>query len=221
MRWFFYIVFLFFVASPLAMASELLLPGRVDGTYKSVSVKSPDECMVLCKAEEGKCRGVMVYRPDASKPAAYCHLNDGLSSASPFEIKRPPPIDLYIALGDLNTYRAQKGLKPVSLSAGLIDASERHAKDLGANGLSGHTGSDGSTAGERAARSGYQFSLLGENVAAGQGSWDEVFKAWQDSPGHNENLLLPDATEFGVAMIYEPTTTYGVYWAMLMAAPLF
>ena len=206
---------------PISSANGLPLPGRVEGTYKSIKVAAADECRALCKADDIMCRGVLIYQPDSRKPDAICHLNDGLSSASPFEIKPPKPLSLYEALADLNAYRKMKGLKSVGLSAGLIDASERHAKDLGVNGMSGHTGSDGSTAGERAARSGYEFSLLGENVAAGQKSWDEVFKAWQDSPGHDENLLLPGATEVGFALVYEPKTTYGIYWAMLMGAPLY
>ena len=35
-----------------------------------------------------------------------------------------------------------------------------------------------------------------------------------------ENLLRPDVSEFGIALVYEPSTTYSTYWAMLVAEPM-
>ena len=51
-------------------------------------------------------------------------------------------------------------------------------------------------------------------------SWDAVFDAWKKSPGHNENMLRDDVSEFGLALVYEPTTAYSTYWAMLVADPI-
>jgi uncharacterized protein YkwD len=94
------------------------------------------------------------------------------------------------------------------------------AGDLAKAGIISHRGTDGSSHGDRAHRVGYNFTIAGENVATGQKSWEQVFKAWQESPGHNENLLRPDVSEFGIALVYEPRTTYSTYWSMLIAEPM-
>ena len=46
----------------------------------------------------------------------------------------------------------------------------------------------------------------------------EAFAGWRESPGHNANLLMPQATRFGVAMAKDPRTSLLVYWAMEVAA---
>lgn len=190
-----------------------------DGTYKVVPVTSAAECSSICQADT-KCRGAVTYQADITKIEAECRLNDGLSPTSPFQVKPPTPLDTAVALSDLNAYRAQYGLKPVSFNAKLNAASLVHAQDLAEHGEAAHEGSDGSVPADRVQRQNYYFRVAAENVATGQKSWEAVFKAWQDSPGHNENLLLADAEDFGLALVYEPTTTYVTYWTMLMAAPL-
>ncbi len=189
------------------------------GTYKTITVSTAEECSAICNSDN-KCRGIQAYQPDVTKPDMQCYLNDGLSPGSTFTIQPPEPLDLDVALADFNAYRARHGLAPVKLEARLIAASEVHAQDLAAHGIAAHEGTDGSSHSDRVQRKGYYFSIAAENVATGQESWNKVFKAWQDSPGHNENLLLPEVTDFGIALVYEPTTTYANYWAMLVAAPL-
>lgn len=190
-----------------------------DGTYKVVPVSTPSQCSALCKADK-QCRGAVTYQPDVTKSDAVCRLNNGFGSNPVFPQVAPEPLDMREALVDLNTYRAQHGLKPVTLEGRLVEASRIHADDLAQAGIISHSGTDGSTHGDRAMRVGYNFLIAGENVATGQKSWDQVFKAWQDSPGHNENLLRPDVSEFGIALVYEPKTTYSTYWAMLVAEPM-
>lgn len=190
-----------------------------DGTYKTLSVTSPEECKALCEADL-KCRGTVVYQADITKPEMSCRLNDGFGENAVFPRIPPKPLNLNIAVADLNAYRAQHGLGPVTLNEKLNRASHVHAADLAQAGIISHTGTDGSGHGDRVQRQGYYFSIAAENVATGQNSWEEAFKGWQDSPGHNENLLRDDVTEFGVALVYEPTTTYSTYWAMLVASPM-
>ena len=190
-----------------------------DGTYKTVDVSTPEQCSALCK-EDPLCRGAVTYQPDVTKPEAVCRLNNGFGENPVFPQVPPTPLDLDIAVADLNTYRAEHGLEPVRLVEKLNIASEIHAADLAQAGIISHEGTDGSTHGDRVMRVGYNFTIAGENVATGQRSWDDVFQAWKDSPGHNENLLRPDVSEFGIALVYEPKTTYSTYWAMLVAEPM-
>ena len=190
-----------------------------DGTYRSVPVGSSAECKTLCKADL-KCRGAVTYQPDVRKPAAICRLNNGFGANPVFPQTPPTDLDLKVALRDLNAYRRQHGLKTLTLDPRLNRASHIHAADVAQAGIISHAGTDGSDHGERALRAGYQYMVAGENVATGQKSWDDVFQAWKDSPGHNENLLHPNVSHFGIALVYEPKTTYSTYWSMLVAEPL-
>ncbi len=208
-----------------AQAADKIMLSDDDGTYKTLEVSSADECNALCEAESEVCRGSLLYTETTTiggsvQTTMQCRLNDGLSSSSPFEIKAPTPLDYKLAVKELNAYRASKGLSPVKLNKKLNRASEAHAKDLAENGFLSHTGSDGSSFGDRAQRKGYYFSTLAENAAAGQESWDRVFQGWKDSEGHNKNLLADGVTDFGIALAFEPTTKYSYYWAMLVGAPM-
>jgi uncharacterized protein YkwD len=149
-----------------------------------------------------------------------CHLNNGFGTDPLFPSEPPTPLNMNSALADFNDYRRTNGLASVRLNDKLSAASKVHADDLARHGNISHTGSDGSGHGERLQRQGYDFSIAAENVATGQKSWELVFKAWQDSPSHNENLLRPDVTDFGIALVYEPKTMYQTYWSMVVAAPL-
>lgn len=120
----------------------------------------------------------------------------------------------------VNRYRAEKGLQPVSLNPKLTEAARQHAKDLARHDRISHTGSDGSNPWKRVARTGYEAKLAAENVGAGQRSLAEVFRNWRDSPGHDRNLLLSDATQMGIALERAPETRYGTFWTLVLGTPM-
>lgn len=190
-----------------------------DGTYKVIIVGTAQACTTLCQAESDVCRGSISIQPDITKPDIECRLNNGFGSNPAFPRTPPEPLILDTALMDLNAYRAQKGLLPVKLNATLTAVSQSHADDRAAAGSIAHEGTDGSGSGDRLLAANYVYSITAENVASGQKSWEQVFKAWQDSPGHNANLLRDDVSEFGVAVTYNPKTSQSIYWVMLVAAP--
>ena len=191
-----------------------------DGTYAVKSVTSLEECEAICKSESDICRGTVIYQPDVTKPDMQCRLNNGFGDKPVFPRVAPETLDFGKALADLNAYRISKDLPALNYDERLNRASEVHARDLATAGIISHTGTDGSGHGDRIQRQGYYFSIAGENVATGQMNWEDAFSAWQKSPGHNENLLRNDVSEFGLALVYEPTTAYSTYWAMLVAHPL-
>jgi uncharacterized protein YkwD len=119
----------------------------------------------------------------------------------------------------VNTYRAQKGLKPLRLNTKLSDAARKHSEDLAKSDRISHYGSDGSDAWERVRKSGYGAKMTAENVGTGQQSLDEVFRGWQKSADHNANLLLKDADEMGIAVVYNPKSQFKTFWTMVVASP--
>jgi len=56
---------------------------------------------------------------------------------------------------------------PVSWSENLAMAAYLHSEDMALNNFFSHTGSDGSSAGERISRQGYPWRTYGENIAVG------------------------------------------------------
>lgn len=108
---------------------------------------------------------------------------------------------------------------PLAWSAILERAALAHARDIAARDELDHAGSDGSTPGERAMRAGYQWKAVGENIAFGQRTAEQVVASWLKSPGHCANLMDADFTEMGVANAVDRSATR-IYWTQLFAAPL-
>ncbi len=79
----------------------------------------------------------------------------------------------------------------------------------------GHTGSDGSNAGDRIRANGGSFGTWGENVAAGYGSAAGVVDGWMNSAGHRANILNPAFTRIGVAIATSADGT--PYWTMVLS----
>ncbi len=66
---------------------------------------------------------------------------------------------------------------------------------------------------ERIVANGYSnYYTVGENIAGGQTTLEEVMEAWLASPGHCENIMNPNYTEVGIALVIEADSTYGTYW---------
>lgn len=132
----------------------------------------------------------------------------------------PGELDPVQAQKLINSYRAQKGLKPLRLNAQLAEAAALHSRDLSKNDRISHYGSDGSDTWDRVRRTGYQARLTAENVGTGQQTLGEVFRGWQKSPTHNANLLLPDAEEMGIALVNDPNTQFKTFWTLVVGSPV-
>jgi uncharacterized protein YkwD len=117
-------------------------------------------------------------------------------------------------LASVNAARKKAGLRPVTPNALLDKAAQRHAEDMLARGYFAHQSPSGTTVRERARAAGYEWHSIGENIAFGQTSVDEVMETWLNSPGHRKNILTPGFAELGVgiAMGLGPDGKYQVYW---------
>lgn len=192
-----------------------------DGTYKIITVSSPEACTAICQAEtEHICRGHIFYQADISRTEGECRLNSGIGENSAFRLVEPSPIDIDIVLRDVNAYRAEYGHPPLKWKTELENAAKTHSADLAFHGLIQHEGTDGSHHGTRIRQQGYLYSIALENVAAGQRSWEDALQGWKDSKAHNEALLSSEVSEFGVALEFNPTTQLATYWTMVLAAPI-
>jgi uncharacterized protein YkwD len=109
---------------------------------------------------------------------------------------------------------------PLELSALLNRAALIHSQDMAKNDFFEHEGSDGSKVGERAARVGYRWRAVAENIAIGAETAEIVVEGWLKSPGHCVNIMSPDYTEMGIAYLTDPKTGPGIYWTQVFGRPL-
>ena len=93
---------------------------------------------------------------------------------------------------------------PVSWSENLAMAAYLHSEDMVLNNFFGHTGSDGSSVGQRISRQGYPWRTYGENIAVGYPTVSSVLQGWLGSEGHCENLMDPAFTEIGAGYATGP-----------------
>ena len=127
----------------------------------------------------------------------------------------------------INTERARVGCGPVSLNPQLVTAAQGHSKDMATSNFFAHIGSSGSSVAQRASAAGYNWTRVGENIAAGQSTPEAVVAGWMSSAGHRENILNCAFVHTGIGYIYQANDTalagvgapYYHYWTQVFAAP--
>jgi uncharacterized protein YkwD len=110
--------------------------------------------------------------------------------------------------------------RPLALNRALTAAALAHSQDMARFREFEHRGHDGSTPPERVTRAGYgDYSVVGENIAAGAMTPAEVTQGWLDSPPHCENIMDPRFTEIGIAYAVNASSAELVYWTQDFALP--
>lgn len=145
---------------------------------------------------------------------------DGVAELLPYEAAEPPA-EWSAMLGAVNALRAEGRTcggetfgpaEPLAWNGQLGAAAQRHSEDMAEHGHFSHTGTDGSSVGDRASAAGYEWRRVGENIARYQQTVGEVVADWAESPGHCANLMDPNYTEFGAAELDR-------YWTQVFGHP--
>jgi len=98
-------------------------------------------------------------------------------------------------------------------NAQLTQAAVGHSDDMVAGNFFSHTGSNGSTVGDRVTAAGYAWRGVGENIAAGQATVAVVVDGWMKSDGHCANLMNASYRDIGVACVSgTANNSYRTYW---------
>jgi uncharacterized protein YkwD len=120
-----------------------------------------------------------------------------------------------------NQERIKADLPPLRLNMMLQTAAQKHAKDLWQNEYFDHHSQDGRSYVDRIRAEGYfndpgvcgcdltcycrpRFAV-GENLAKGQLSAEQVVSEWMASEGHKQNILQPAFAEIGIGL-------FGTVW---------
>ncbi|WP_254048012.1 CAP domain-containing protein [Synechococcus sp. BDU 130192] len=119
-----------------------------------------------------------------------------------------------LALELVNRDRQLNNLSPLTEDPLLSKAAQKHAEDMLARQYYDHITPEGKTPTDRFADLGGQQGV-GENILEITGSIgatlnyrliEESQKSWMYSPGHRENLLIPDYQRFGYGIVTNPIT---------------
>ncbi|MCL2053901.1 MAG: CAP domain-containing protein [Oscillospiraceae bacterium] len=112
----------------------------------------------------------------------------------------------------VNAERKKAGVRSLQLDGNLCKAAEvRSAEIITKFSHTRPNGKSWSTAVEG------RYNSLGENIAAGYKTPQEVVKGWMSSPGHRENILNPNFTKMGVGYA-ESNGMYCCYWTQIFAS---
>lgn len=119
----------------------------------------------------------------------------------------------------VNQVRLESGLGEVTHNETLEAQASQYACELLFYDFFAHQNPiTGSTLRQRAEEFGYDFSVIGENLAAGQLTPEQAFNDWMESPGHRANILDPRFTELGVGI--RRGGSYGWYWVQEFGRPV-
>ena len=108
---------------------------------------------------------------------------------------------------------------PLALSVTLANVAFGHAADMAEHDYFEHRDLNGKSPADRVRAVGYREKLVGENIAYGPKSVEEVVQGWLDSPGHCENIMDPRFAEMGIAFVAGRSGRHGLYWVQVFAEP--
>jgi uncharacterized protein YkwD len=108
-----------------------------------------------------------------------------------------------------NTARNQARCKDVRNASRLHSIARAHSTDMAATATFSSTGSDGTGYNQRATKAGVK-NPVGENIARGQTTAQEVVQYWLSRPSTKALLLNCDVTDVGVGVARAADGTY--YW---------
>ncbi|POX45117.1 CAP domain-containing protein [Streptomyces sp. Ru72] len=152
-----------------------------------------------------KATGSPTAQPKPSASATTAPATRPTASSAPASSAPTTATARVVAL--VNSERAKVGCAPLTVNSKLTKAAQAHSADMAAHQNMSHTGSDGSSPGDRITSAGYSWSSYGENIAYGYSTPESVMAAWMASPGHKRNILDCGFKEIGVGLA-QP----GSYW---------
>lgn len=123
----------------------------------------------------------------------------------------------------VNNERANVGLDSLSIDNQLDRAANLHTDEMVRADQMSHQLPGEASLGDRVSATGYQWSSVGENVAAGYSTPEDVVEGWMNSVGHRENILNPNFTHLGVGYSNNPDndnsySDQDIYWTQVFAS---
>lgn len=108
---------------------------------------------------------------------------------------------------------------PLRPSRTLDQVAAGHAEDMAEYAYLEHRDRAGRTPADRVRAVGYREQRVGENIAYGPTSPEEVVQGWLHSPGHCENIMDEHFVEMGLSYAPARSVRHELYWVQVLADP--
>ena len=184
-----------------------------------------------CRPSRGSCRAIIACAlcfvswtgcQDEDGGALRVIFDDAIAGDTAFAPCATPDDDVRATrdlLNRINRERSRRGADPLKRNSTLDKIADFYACRMIDGGFFAHRDPyDQSRIDTRAQDFGYAFQKVGENLAAGQWSVDQVMREWMDSEGHRTNILDPAYTEVGLSV--RLGGKHGIYWVQEFGRPL-
>jgi uncharacterized YkwD family protein/spore coat assembly protein SafA len=109
-----------------------------------------------------------------------------------------------------NQKRAENGLAPLKYNWELARVARFKAQDMSDKNYFSHTSPTYGGPDKMIRDFGISYRSMGENIAMGYATPEQVVNAWMNSPGHRANILNASFTEIGVGYVAD-----GNYWSQM------
>lgn len=154
------------------------------------------------------------------------------ATATELPTSLPAPTELALTASDteqearmlvlINALRAENGLPPYVLDAGLSAVARAHSCDMAANSFIDHVSSNGQLLQDRIPVVDPPWIWPSESIAAGSEDAAAIIALWMDEPPdgwHRRNLLDPDQQAIGVGYCFRDDDPTGnrYYWTIDLA----
>jgi uncharacterized protein YkwD len=118
----------------------------------------------------------------------------------------------------VNVERVRAGLSLLEHDQTLEDQAVQYACEMIHYDFFAHENPvTGSELADRAEDFSYEYVIIGENLAAGQSSPQQVMNDWMASEGHRSNILSSEFTELGIGV--RTGGRFGTYWVQEFGRP--
>lgn len=198
--------------------SKKVALAQASGQVQLYTVISTKKVRVLLVGDENKTQTSVAESAPPPERTVYKHAASSsaasVASASARPVARKKTTEEIRAdvLTLVNNARANVGLPPLVRNAALEASAQAYAAQMNRENFFGHTDPKGKTLKDRIDAVGYYSAgvsadchcvkgyALGENLARGQRTPEEVVRSWLESPSHREAILGADFTDLGVGV---------------------
>lgn len=140
-------------------------------------------------------------RTEQPNPSASSNTQSN-ASANPSADERGQVIEL------VNKQRVANGLKPLEYRPDIQSAADIRGEEIIT--YFSHTRPNGTSCFTVLSEAGISYRAVGENIAYGQRSAEEVMNSWMNSSGHRANILNADFTGIAVGQAIRGNVKYWV-----------
>jgi uncharacterized protein YkwD len=187
--------------------------------------------------QRGEDRWLVLMGPGTGSAAVAGTVAAAHPAAAPAPVPATPPQSKSIAFSpalaahalDLVNQARARGVRcggrpyapapALSLSGTLDGVAFGHAADMAVHNYFEHQDLTGASPADRVRAVGFKEKLVGENIAYGPQTVEEVVQGWLDSPDHCENIMDPRFAQMGIAEAPGRVGRRGLYWVQLLVEP--